>query len=162
MLASGPGGRGSSGRIPTARLPDLRPEGPAEGVRDEPGSGQDAVEGHSGLPAGSVQEVDEVLRGEIPGSAGRVGAAAGATRRRVEAADAGIEAGRDVGEGSTTRVVEVVGDPVQRDTRGNGGTSDGCDLRRDSDPDRVSETDLIDAEFEEAQRDFHRPRRVDA
>src|SRR3954452_21629815 len=102
MLASGPAGCRSSGRIPTTCLPDLRREGPAEGVRDEPGSGQDAVERDPGLPAGSVKEVDEVLRGEIPGSARGVGAAARPTRRRVEAADTCVEAGRDVGEGSAS------------------------------------------------------------
>src|SRR4051794_32013389 len=111
MLASGPAGRPSSGRIPTARLPDLCREGPAEGVGDEPGSGQDAVERYPRLPAGRVEEVDGVLRGEIPCSARGVGAAAGPTSRRVEAADAGIEACGDVGEGGAPRVVEMVGDP---------------------------------------------------
>src|SRR4051794_19917317 len=106
MLASGPAGRRSGRLIPAARLPDLGRERPTEGVRDEPCGGQDPIERHVRLPAGGIEEVDEVLRGEIPGGAGSVGAAAGATCRRVEAADSRIEAGRDVCQGSAARVVE--------------------------------------------------------
>src|SRR4051794_26803424 len=109
MLALGPAGRGSGRLIPAARPPDLRRERPAEGIRDEPRRGQDPVERDARLPAGGIEEVDEVLRGEIPGGAGSVGAAAGATCRRVEAADSRIEAGRDVCQGSAARVVEVIG-----------------------------------------------------
>src|SRR4051794_9620715 len=115
MLASGPAGRGSGRLIPAARLPDLRRERPTEGVRDEPCCRQDPVERDARIPAGGIEEVDEVLGREIPGGARSVGAAAGAACRRVEAADSPTEAGRDVGEGSAARVVEVIGDPLERD-----------------------------------------------
>src|SRR3954466_15313783 len=115
MLASGPAGRRSGRRIPAARLADLRHEGPAERVADEPSGSQDAIERNARLPAGGIEEVDEVLRRKIAGGPRSVGAAAGPTCRGVEAADPGVEACRDVCEGSAPRVVEVIRDPLERD-----------------------------------------------
>ena len=67
------------------------------------------------LEARGVEEVDQVLRGEIPGGPGRIRAAAGAAGRAVEAADPGIQPCLDVRERRAARVVEVVGDPIERD-----------------------------------------------
>ena len=75
-------GRAGPG-IPAAGLADLGRERPAERVGDEPGGGQDAVQRDDAvLPARRVEEVDEVLGGEIAGGARRVRAAAGPAGRR--------------------------------------------------------------------------------
>jgi hypothetical protein len=61
-----------------------------------------------------VEEIDEVLRGQIAGRAGRIGTASGAAGRGVEAADPRPESGDDVGKGGAAGVVEVEGDLTDR------------------------------------------------
>ena len=136
--------RGPAIGRPAAGLADLRRQRPADRLRDEPRGRQDAVERDAVLPARRVEEVHEVLRGEVARRARRVRAAAGPAGRRVEAADAGVEAGRDVGEGRAARVVEVEGDPLEWDPGVDGQSGQGRDLARHADPDRVAEADLVE------------------
>ena len=64
------------------------------------------------LVAEPVEQVDEVLRREVAGGAGRVRAAAGPAGRGVETADPCREARDDVGKGRPARVVEVERDAL--------------------------------------------------
>ena len=99
---------------------------------------------------------------EVARGTRRIRAATGPARRRVEAADAGIEAGRDVGQGRPARVVEVEGDPLERDAGLHGQPGQGGDLARHADTDRVAEADLVDPEVEQAQGDVDGLPRIDA
>ena len=123
---------------------------------------EDALERDARLPARRVEEVDEVLGREVAGRAGRVRAATGPAGRRVEAADPGVEPGRDVGQRRPARVVEVVGDPFERDAGRDGQPGQRRDLARHADPDRVAEADLVDAELEQPERDLDRSGGLDA
>ena len=105
--------RRARARIPPAGLADLRRQRPPERLRDEPRRGQDALQRDPRCPARRVEEVDQVLGGEVAGGAGRVRAAAGPAGRRIEAADPGIETGGDVRQGGPARVVEVVARSVR-------------------------------------------------
>src|SRR5437868_6677723 len=96
--------------VPAARLAHLAGERPAQLGGDESGRVEDAAKAHAMVEAQAVEEVDEVLGGEIAGCARRIGTAAGSTGRRVKAANAGVEPGGDVGHGRPARVVEVEGD----------------------------------------------------
>ncbi len=137
--------------------PTLVVSGPAECVGDEARGHKDTVKRDARRPARRVEEVDEVLGGEIPGRARSVGAATGTAGRRIEAPDAGIQSGRDIGECGPPRVVEVERHLAERQS-GFGGQPAQCrDLARHADPDRVAEADLVDAQFEEAERDVDRP-----
>ena len=71
----------------------------------------------------------------------------------------GVEPGRDVGEGRPAGVVEVVGDPLQRQAGLDGQPGECRDLARHADPDRVAEADLVHAEVEESERDVDGPGR---
>src|SRR5262245_51803343 len=96
--------------IQAARLADLRSVWLAGGLGDEPGGDEDLFEVDAVLVAGRVEEVHEVLGGEVAGSTRGVRTAARPARRGVEATDAGAQSGRDVGERRAARVVEVVRD----------------------------------------------------
>ena len=85
------------------------------------------------LEARGVEQVDEILGGEIPGGSGGIGTAARAAGRAVEAADPAVETGDDVGERGAARVVEVVRDLVELDSRSRGRVGDGADLARNAD-----------------------------
>ena len=62
------------------------------------------------LDAHAVEQVDQVLGGQIAGRAGRVRAAARAAGRRVEAGDAVLQPGHHVGQRGAAGVMEVVGE----------------------------------------------------
>ncbi len=108
-----------------------------------------------------VEEVDEVLGGEVAGRAGRVGQPpvppVEASKQRTPA----DRPGRDVGERRAARVVEVERDPLERDPGVRGPGDDRADLRRDADADRVAEADLVEPEGQEADGDVDRPLRGD-
>jgi len=72
----------------------------------------DALEIDAGAHAHAVEREDEVLRGEVAGGAGRVGAAAEAGDGRIEIADAALEADEHVGERGAARVVQVQGEAI--------------------------------------------------
>ena len=105
-----------------------------------------------------VQEVDEVLGGDVAGGARRERAAA-------QPADGGLEDGRArlesrVGrrEAGVPRVVEVDARPA-RASRGLG--DEPLHLPRHRDADRVGEDDLVRAELAHAVDDLQHPGRVD-
>ena len=68
-------------RVPAACLTDLRGERFAERIGDETGRFEHAAEVHAVLDAHAIEQVDQVLRGQVSGRARGVRAAAGAARR---------------------------------------------------------------------------------
>src|SRR5690349_16859065 len=108
-------------RIPAARLADLGAERLAEGLRDEPCGVEDPDEVDAMLEARRIEQVHEILRGEVAGRARSVRAAARATRRAVEGANAGFQRRDDIREGGASCVVEVERHLVQLDSRARGG-----------------------------------------
>ena len=105
------------------------------------------------VDAHAVEQVDQVLCREVSGGSGRVWTAAGAAGRRVEAADAVLQAGDDVGQGRAARVVEVVGKLVERDAGRDRCAGQVVDLARHAHADRVAEADLVRAQVEQPQAD---------
>src|SRR5262245_20990978 len=83
-LRRGPGRGGSRRGVPAPGLADLRRERLAERGRDESSGLENAVHPYAVLVPGGVEEVDEVLGGEVAGRTRRVGAAAGAAGGAVE------------------------------------------------------------------------------
>ena len=75
--------------------------------------GDDAVKTHSGVDAQSVEQINQVLGGEVPGRAWRVGASAEPPGRRsnVVMPASGSEARRS--QGGAARVVKVQRQPVR-------------------------------------------------
>ncbi len=126
--------------------PTFVASGLAQRVGDEPCGRQDPFEATPVIPTGGIEEVDEVLGGEIAGGAGGVGAATGPAGGGVETPDTGVQPGRHVRERRAAGVVEVEGDPVERKPGLGGQSGQRGDLARDADPDRVAEADLVDAE----------------
>ncbi len=105
--------------------------------------------------AHAVEQVDEVLGGEVAGGARRVGAAAQPAHRRVEGGDAGLEPDEDVGERRPAGVVHV-----HRDGAGAGAPEEEVqDLARlvgRADADGVAERHLVAAQGEEPLGDGDR------
>ena len=60
-----------------------------------------------------VVQSDEILGREIAGRAWGIRATASPARRRIEAADARLQPGGDVGERGPASVVEMEGDPIE-------------------------------------------------
>src|SRR4051812_10350078 len=87
--------RGARCRVPAAGLADLAGEWATERFGDEAGRDEHAVQRRAVLPAGRIEEVDEVFSREIAGGARRVRAATRPTGRCVEAANPGFEPGDD-------------------------------------------------------------------
>src|SRR4051812_6738749 len=86
--------RRSTGRgVPAASLTDLRGERRAQLRSDESGGFEDGRKANAVLDSHAVEEVHEVLRREVAGRSGSERAATGAAGRRVEARDAGVQAG---------------------------------------------------------------------
>ena len=114
------------------------------------------------LDAEAVEQVDQVLSGQVAGRPRRVRAAAGPPGRGVEAGDAVLQARHHVGQSRAPGVMEVVGDALERDPGRQRSAGQLVDLGWDPDADGVAETDLVDAEIEERQADVDRPSRFDA
>src|SRR5947207_6267117 len=83
----------------------------------------------------TFEEVDEVLRRDVPGGPGCEGASAEAAARGVEHARARLERGERIRIARVARVVEV-------HAAGTGALDERPDLRRRGDTDRVREDDL--------------------
>ena len=75
----------------------------------------DAFEPHARGDAETVEQVDEILGGEVAGGARRIRTSAQAAGRRIEDRDARLEAGIDVDERRAARVVKVQGQLRCRD-----------------------------------------------
>src|SRR3954463_7227904 len=97
------------------------------------------VEVDPGLDSLAMQEVDEVLGGDVPRRAGREGAAAEPSDRGLEDSRAGLQGGVGVGEPGIPRVVEVDPDGQAEVLRPR---DEVAGLTRHADSDRVREHDL--------------------
>ncbi len=73
-----------------------------------------------------------------------------------------FQPGDDVGEGGAARVVEVVGELVQRDAGARRARRQVVHLARHAHADGVAQADLVDAQLEQAQPDFDDAASVDA
>ena len=76
-------------------------------------------------------------------------------------AHAVFETGNHVGQRGAPRVVEVVGEPLERNA-GRGGAGQLVHLAGHADADGVAEADLVDAKLEQPQADLDDPAGIDA
>src|SRR5262252_8876306 len=100
--------RRGDGREPPAGLVDLAGERVTNGVDDEAGRFEDAVQIDAVLDADAVEQVQQVFRSDVAGRArARKGTAAQAAGRAVEVTQAEAHTGHDVGQRHAPRVVKV-------------------------------------------------------
>ena len=118
------GGSGSAsasiGRLwyaPAARLAHLRAQWATKRFAHVTRRDQQRVEVDAMRHPFAIEEVHEVLRCEVARRPRSVRAAAGAAGRGVEASDAELEGGGDVGQRGAARVVEVHRQPIGGDSR---------------------------------------------
>src|SRR5688572_21816726 len=97
LLESSATDRRAGRGIPAAGLADLRGQRPAERRGDEARRLEHALERHAVLEARGLEEVHEVLGGEIPRCPGGIGTAARAARGAIEAANTRLQARDHVG-----------------------------------------------------------------
>src|SRR4051812_1224872 len=116
------------------------------------------VEVDPGPDTFAVEEVDEVLGGDVAGRAGREGAAAQAADRRLEDRRTGLERRVCVGEPGVAGVVEVDADGHAEPLRGR---HEVAGLAGDTDADRVREDDLAGSSGDAALGQLEDPGRID-
>src|SRR5688500_9629151 len=148
----------SIGRLwyaPAAGLAHLRAQWATKRLADVTRGDQQRVEVDAMRHPVAIEEVHEVLRCEVARGARSVGAAASAPGRGIEASDAELQGGGDVGQRGSARVVEVHRQQI-------GGDS-GADERANHSPhvagrthaDGVADADLVDAELDQLTRHAH-------
>ena len=101
-----------------------------------------------------VEHVDEILGGQIARRPGRVRTATRPAGRRIEAGNAVLEAGKDVGQRGAARVVEVVGEAVERNPCLGQRFGERVDLAGHADADRVADADLVRTQLDQPQADI--------
>src|SRR5579864_7492521 len=137
----------------TAGLIDLAREWVAHGIDDEPRSSQDAVQTDAVLDAEAIQQVEEVLGSEVARRTGTgKGAATQAACRAVEMREPELQASHDIGHGDATRIVKMHAPLVER-RQIKQRVHDSANVARGGNADRVTQDDLLDAQFEQALRD---------
>src|SRR5262245_49674641 len=138
-MPSSPPSSVSRDRRERAGLVDLSFQRPPELLLEPRGHADERIEVDPRLDPLAVQEVDEVLRGDVPGGARRERAAADAADRRVEHRGARLEGDERVRIARAAGVVEVDADghtelrPLRHEVPY---------LARHADADRVGEDDL--------------------
>ena len=131
----------------------------------EPGGERARGRGHrrevdAGLDPHPVEHVQEVLGGQVPRRAGRVGASPEAAGGAVDDAHALLQRRQHVGEGRAARVVEVHGEAIRRD-RSLQPPRDVRHLCRHRDPDGIPDRHLVAAGVHQPPRHVHDPLRGD-
>ena len=148
--------RPSAAMVRASRRPG-RPcaERPPQRVADVARRGEQRVQVDAVAQPLAVEQVDEVLGGQVAGRARRVRAAAGPAGRGVEAADAELERRGDVGQRRAARVVEVHRQPLGADAGRQQRADHAAHVGRPGHADRVADAELVDAELQQPLRDAH-------
>src|ERR1019366_10250257 len=105
------------------------------------------------LVAHAVEEIEQVLRGEVARSPGGVRAAAETARRGVEDAYALPQTFGHVRERGSTGVVEVEREARERHSRVHAASDDVGHLGGNANPDRVADGHLVAPRVEQPPRD---------
>ena len=147
-------------RGPLKRREDARTRDPRAGDRPSDGCTSEAAATRSkrdaGLPAHPVEQVEEVLRRQVSGGSRGVRTACRARRPRSRRSGRPERSpSHDVRERRPARVVEVEGEPLRAGPPASTAFAhDLRHLRRDGDPDRVADRDLVAPELRtEPRRD---------
>src|SRR5690348_9539554 len=134
----------SGGAFRLQRLSDLRSRLAAEFRADGAAGSGNSVKINAVRDAKTVEQVEYVLRADVPRRPSGIGAAAQPGNGRIEHGNATLHHGHDIGERLAIGVVEMGGELFPRHLRRNR-LDHGHALRRRANADRVAERDLVAA-----------------